>query len=102
MTSDPQTRIRSGDAWLRLLLMLIYFCLVYYVVKLLVGISMLFQFGHALVIGERNGRLADFTSDLNEFSYSALQYLTWNSDHRPFPFCDWPAPQRDDDPSNSW
>ena len=42
MTSDTQERIRSGQVWLRLILMLVYFFVVFELVALLVGVSMLF------------------------------------------------------------
>ena len=102
MTSEFSTRMRSGQTWLRLVLMIIYFFVVYTVVRLLVGISMLFQFVHQLVKGSRAERLYDFTADLNAFSYSVLQYLTFNSDERPFPFCDWPASTDQDDSSSHY
>ena len=53
MTSEFSTRMRSGQTWLRLALMIIYFFVVYTVVRLLVGISMLFQFVHQLVKGSQ-------------------------------------------------
>lgn len=102
MTSELSTRMRSGQTWLRLALMIIYFFVVYTVVRLLVGISMLFQFVHQLVKGAQAERLHEFTADLNAFSYSVLQYLTFNSDERPFPFCDWPAPNDQDDSSSHY
>ena len=102
MTSELSTRMRSGQTWLRLALMIIYFFVVYTVVRLLVGISMLFQFVHQLVKGAQAERLHEFTADLNSFSYSVLQYLTFNSDERPFPFCDWPAPNDQDGSSSHY
>ena len=102
MTSELSTRMRSGQTWLRLALMIIYFFVVYTVVRLLVGISMLFQFVHQLVKGSQAERLHEFTADLNSFSYSVLQYLTFNSDDRPFPFCDRPAPNDQDDSSSHY
>lgn len=100
MTSDTQERIRSGQAWLRLILMLVYFFVVFELAALLVGVSMLFQFFYRLFKGEDADRLLNFTADLNAFSYSALQFVTFNSDERPFPFCDWPAPDVSDDSSS--
>ena len=102
MTTELSTRMRSGQTWLRLALMIIYFFVVYTVVRLLVGISMLFQFVHQLVKGSHAERLHEFTADLNAFSYSVLQYLTFNSDERPFPFCGWPAPDNQDDSSSRY
>ena len=100
MSTDRQDRFRDGQVWVRLLLMLVYLFVVFELVALLVGIGMLFQFVYRLVKGEDAHRLKDFTADLNTFIYSALQYVTFNSDERPFPFCDWPAPSSSDDHSS--
>ena len=99
MTSDTQIRLRSGQTWLRLVLVLIYFFVIFEVVVLLVGLAMVFQFFYRLVKGAEAERLRAFTGDLNTFRYAALQYVTFNSDERPFPFCDWPAPEEQDDSS---
>ncbi|HBP83988.1 MAG TPA: DUF4389 domain-containing protein, partial [Gammaproteobacteria bacterium] len=45
-------------------------------------------------------RLRSFTQDLNSFIYAALQYVTFNTDEKPFPFCDWPAPGKAEDGPN--
>ena len=80
--------------------MLIYFLVVFEIALLLVGLSMLFQFFYRLIQGEDAERLQSFTQDLNAFIYSALQYVTFNTDEKPFPFCDWPAPDQTDSTRN--
>ena len=52
------------------------------------------------VLAEDAERLQSFTQDLNTFIYSALQYVTFNTDEKPFPFCDWPAPDQSDGTRN--
>ena len=44
MDAHEPTELRPGETWLRLVVMLVYFFMVFYVVKFLVGVSMLFQF----------------------------------------------------------
>jgi|TARA_Y100000588_G_scaffold135610_1_gene149173 hypothetical protein len=97
MSEQGQEVYRTGETWLRLLLMIVYFGLVFYLVKILIGASLVFQSVMVVVRGTVNPRLQRFTADLNRFCYSTLQYLTWNTDQRPFPFCDWPSP--DEQPS---
>jgi hypothetical protein len=92
MSDQGQVIFRTGETWLRLLLMLVYFGLVFYLVKILIGVSLVFQFVMVVFRGTVNPRLKRFTADLNRFCFSAFQYLTWNTDQRPFPFCDWPCP----------
>lgn len=87
-----KSRLKRGDHWLRLVIALVYFGLLFYLVKTVIGLVFLTQFVIALSAGKVNRRLLDFTGDLNTFSYHVLQYLTWNSNDRPFPFSDWPGP----------
>ncbi|PDH32234.1 MAG: glucose-1-phosphate thymidylyltransferase [Candidatus Thioglobus sp. MED-G23] len=100
MNTDVPKRFRSGQAWGRLALMLIYFLAVFEIALLLVGLMMLFQFFYRLIQGQDAERLRSFTQDLNSFIYAALQYVTFNTDEKPFPFCDWPAPGKAEDGPN--
>ena len=96
MDEFRQPKLKHSDHWLRLLLALLYFGLLFYVVKLIVGIVLLVQFFFGAFVGQANHRLINFSADLNRFSYHTLQYLTWNTDDRPFPFSDWPGPDDQD------
>ena len=100
MNSDVPKQFRSGQTWGRLVLMLVYFLAVFEIALLLVGLMMLFQFFYRLIQGQDAERLHSFTQDLNSFIYSALQYVTFNTDEKPFPFCDWPAPDKAEDGPN--
>ncbi len=80
--------------------MLVYFLAVFEIALLLVGVSMLFQFFYRLIQGQDAERLKSFSHDLNIFIHSVLQYVTFNTDEKPFPFCDWPAPGRANDAPN--
>ena len=92
MDELTRSRLKDGDHWLRLVIALVYFGLLFYVVKIVIGLILLTQFVLGIFAIEVNRRLVDFTGDLNRFSYHVLQYLTWNSNDRPFPFTDWPGP----------
>ena len=93
MSVDLRERVLNGSLWIRLLFMLLYFVVVFEIVLLLTGLGALFIFVVRLVTGEDPDRLRNFLADLNAFTFSALQYVTFNSDQRPFPFSDWPAPE---------
>jgi hypothetical protein len=92
MDELTKSRLKRGDHWLRLIIALVYFGLLFYLVKTVIGLVLLTQFVIGLFSGTVNRRLLDFTGNLNCFSYHVLQYLTWNSNDRPFPFSDWPGP----------
>lgn len=40
--------------------------------------------------GRDNDELRRFGHSLATFMYEALQFLTYNTEHKPFPFADWP------------
>ena len=93
MDELKEPRLKRGDHWLRLVIALVYFGLLFYLVRILVGLALIVQFILVAFVGQTNRRLLDFTADLHRFSYHALQFVTWNSDDRPFPFSDWPGPE---------
>tara|TARA_Y100000766_G_C18778992_1_gene542294 strand:- start:629 stop:931 length:303 start_codon:yes stop_codon:yes gene_type:complete len=97
MTDNFQNRIRSGQTWFRLLLALAYFFIVFEIIVILVGFSFVFQFLYRLIKGVDAEHLKNFTEKLNAFSYSSLDYLTFNSDDRPFPFNAWPTKRKLED-----
>lgn len=91
MDEQGKTNLLDPNHWLRLLLMLLFFAAVFYVAKFIITIAMLVQWVIVLFAGEPNERLRGFTAQLNRFSYQALQFLTFNSEERPFPFSEWPT-----------
>ena len=93
MDELTEPRLKRGDHWLRLVIALAYFGLLFYLGRILVGLVLIVQFLLIAFLGDANRRLLDFTADLNRFSYHILQFVTWNSDDRPFPFSDWPGPE---------
>ncbi|MBO66950.1 MAG: glucose-1-phosphate thymidylyltransferase [Acidiferrobacteraceae bacterium] len=93
MNELMEPRFGRADHWLRLVFALLYFGLIFYLVRILVGLVLVAQFILAAALGEPNDRLLRFTEDLHSFSYHALRFITWNTDDRPFPFSDWPSPQ---------
>ncbi|HJL66472.1 MAG: DUF4389 domain-containing protein [Arenicellales bacterium] len=90
MSESDSNSISNPSIWWRLLFILIYFSVVFYAVKVVITLVVVFQFLHQAIKGEPNERILSFTSQLNGFNYHALQYITFNIDERPFPFTDWP------------
>lgn len=84
-------RLLSTDQWLRCIFMLLFatiLCLSAYVMSMLV----ILQFVFSLVTGRDNDKLRYFGSSLAVFIFQILQFLTYNSGQKPFPFTDWPKP----------
>lgn len=51
---------------------------------------MLVQFLFSLFTGKANSALLELGSSLSKFIYQALEFLTYNTEEKPFPFADWP------------
>jgi hypothetical protein len=48
-----------------------------------------------LFTGKPNARLLDVGLSLAQYVYQVVEYLTFNTEVRPFPFdAEWPAPRR--------
>lgn len=82
-------RLCSGKYWLRAVFMVL-FCFIGYVAAHLIFFVIVLQFVWALVNGESNERVRDFSSSLAQYLYQTLRFLTFNVDDKPFPFADWP------------
>lgn len=82
--------VKSRSTWLRLFFMLVVM-LLYSVSRAVVGIVVLLQFFWVLLTGETNARLGRLGRSLATYTYQIVQYLTFNTEDRPFPFdLDWP------------
>ena len=92
LTSEPSRRA----TWIRVLYVIL-FTLIYSVTEIVIVAVVVVQFGFVLISGDRNQKLLDFGADLSKFIYQILQYVTFNSEDKPFPFSDWPSVNGDDE-----
>ncbi|CAL7961727.1 conserved hypothetical protein [Gammaproteobacteria bacterium] len=77
------------DKWLRGLFML-FFIVIKYLVSWLIVLIALFQFVVDLLMGKPNDKLMAFTKHLNTYLLQIVNFLTFNSEKKPFPFANWP------------
>lgn len=89
MSSEFKQHISSKTTWLRGLFMLL-FAVIYSIAEIVIVGVAVFQFLSTLVVGHTNERLLRFGAQLSTFVYQILQYVTYNSEERPFPFANWP------------
>ena len=89
--SNLERNLASGKTWLRLFFMLVVL-LLWAVSRIVVGVVVLLQFFHVLFTGETNDKLKHLGEQLARYTYQIVAYLTYNTEHRPFPFdLDWPS-----------
>ena len=89
MSSELKQNLSAKQTWLRGLYILI-FAVIYSIAEIVLWFVVLFQFVATLFSGKTNDRLLNFGAQLSTFIYQILQYVTYNSEERPFPFAPWP------------
>jgi len=89
MDQATKDNLVDRNIWSRGLYML-FFMLAYTVAETLLGLLVVFQFIAALVTRKVNDPLHKFAANLSAYIYQILQFETFNSELRPFPFSDWP------------
>ncbi|MCB1694043.1 MAG: DUF4389 domain-containing protein [Pseudomonadales bacterium] len=89
MANDFRDSVTSVDTWIRGLFMLL-FAIIFSVAKVVMGCVIFIQFLFKLFAGDPNDRLMEFGDDLSVFMFQILQFQTFNTEMKPFPFAPWP------------
>lgn len=79
------TIVPHSDRWMRLLYMVV-FAIIGYVVYWLILFFAVVQFGLALLTGNPNENLRDFSGKLNTYLKTVADFVGYASDTVPFPF----------------
>ncbi|MDH4108573.1 MAG: DUF4389 domain-containing protein [Gammaproteobacteria bacterium] len=94
---DLEDHVKSRSTWIRLLYMLV-FCALYAVSRLVVFAVVVLQFLWVLFTGAVNAKLTVLGHSLATYTAEIIDFLTFNTDAKPFPFDkDWPVEAVDDD-----
>lgn len=92
--SDLEQNLRARSTWLRLVFMIVI-GVCHEIARLVGAVVVVLQFLHVLFTGKPNERLKDTGLSLAQYVYQVVEYLTFNTEVRPFPFdAEWPAPRR--------
>ncbi len=89
MDEDMKRRLTSRDLWLRALYM-VFYMIAYGVAELVVTLIVIFQFFVILLTGQANEPVLRLGTNLSRYVYQILQFQTFNSEDKPFPFAPWP------------
>jgi hypothetical protein len=88
--SDLEKNVKMRSTWLRLFFMII-FALLYGLSRLVTAAVIVIQFFHVLFTGDTNEQLRTFGHSLAVYSFEVIDYLTFNSETKPFPLeAEWP------------
>ena len=89
MDENLKENVTSQGIWIRGLYMLL-FALIYSIAEIVFTAVAVFQFLTALVTGRPNELLLNFGQSLSTYIYQTIQFFTFNSDEKPYPFAPWP------------
>ena len=89
MKESTRQRLVSGDIWIRALNMAL-FAIVYSIAKFIIVFLVIFQFVTVLFTRRVNEPLLQFGKNLSIYILEILEFQTFNTELRPFPFSPWP------------
>lgn len=88
--------LKESSVWIRILFMLAFGVVLYFVLAPVIFVIMLAQALFVLLTGQSNDNLRQFSSNLGKYIFETLNFLTYNSDDKPFPFSDFPSTAEED------
>ena len=89
MSNDVKENLKQQSTWMRGLYMLL-FSMFYTIADIVLFAVIVFQFVLKLFTGNTNERLRKLGLSLGTYIYQILKFLSFNSDHHPYPFGAWP------------
>ena len=88
--------LKQGSAWVRVILMIAFAVVLYVIIPAIVLVLMLTQTLFVFITGDSNDNLRLLGPAHSKYSLEVLQFLSYASDNRPFPFSAFPSVENDD------
>jgi hypothetical protein len=89
--SDLEQNVTRRSTWVRLIFMLVL-AVIWGISRVVTAAVVVIQFFYVLLGGETNDQLKTLGHSLAIYSYEITDYLTFNSELKPFPFDSaWPT-----------
>lgn len=89
-TSDVKTNVKNVDTWLRGLFIVVY-AVISYVLFWIIWLVVIFQFIMKVLTANLNPNVMNFSGGLTRYAFQILEYVTFQSEERPWPIGPWPA-----------
>ena len=86
MNSKPFSRKKIAVR----LLYTILFLIVFEIVKIIIQVSVIFQYVYLLISRNYNDPIRNFSNKVSVYAYRLLRYVTLNENEKPFPFNNFP------------
>jgi hypothetical protein len=72
------------------LLYTVLFFIIFEILKIIIQVSVLFQFVYLFISKTYSGPVRNFTNKVSVYAYKVLRYVTLNENEKPYPFHDFP------------
>jgi hypothetical protein len=89
--------LKQPSAWVRVLIMIGFAILLYVIIAPLMFLLMIVQALFTLVTGESNPNLRYLGASVAVYVLQILEFISYNSEIRPFPFTDFPGGEEEAD-----
>ena len=87
--ADNEEQTNGPSIWIRALYMLL-FALIFHLAEAVIGLVMVVQFILKAATGDTNSNLLNFGEQLSQYLAEIVQFQTFNTEDKPFPFGQWP------------
>ena len=87
---DIVDNLMQRSAWLRILFMLAFATVLYFIITPLILVLMLAQALFSVITGDGNNNLRYLGATLAKYVFQILEFITHKSEVKPFPFSDFP------------
>ena len=85
-----QTKILSRKKIGIRLLYTVFFLIVFEILKIIIQVTVLFQYVYLLITKTYNNPVRSFSNKVSFYAYRVMRYVTLNENTQPFPFADFP------------
>ena len=92
--SETSQSFSDKSTWKRAAYMLL-FAILYQVSEIVIFVIVLVQFLLTVITGNRNDQLSRLSIQLGKYVRQIVDFLSYNSEEKPYPFSDWPSHNRD-------
>ena len=86
---DIKDHAKNTDTWLRGFFILV-FGVIFYVLYIVIWLLVIIQFVTKVLTGELNSNLEHSSTKMTSYAMQILNYITYQSEERPFPFSPFP------------
>ena len=81
--------LKNKSVWIRLLYMIL-FTILYSIAEVVIFAVAVYQFLSVLFTGNKDEKILNLGKSLSAYVYQVLQFLTFNTESKPYPMGDWP------------